>query len=391
MQVHVTLGGDRVGIERDVLFALLDNSVAHDRAAYRRALEDGEIKYTDLVEIARVGNIPVPLFFAPMAVVEAQLELKTKKLLAGLTKSSFSLNARDPVKVRDVELILRDLMRKQMLLKKHDPTLVKNTVVGSLSKRGKSVEVDAARLAELLGINPETIRDAPKKDTAVDRLILRLEVNQVLVSQSQRLFMPQRLHGLHFSGITVKDPKVPYIFLPSGDEGERINPAGRRTFTLALLTVLVARGVFAPVNYDSTAPATTGKYEYDVAAQMLMPAAEFTRLRPRTRTDFEAVADEFKVTPSAAIVRALRLDLIDNATAGALLAELRAEFAKAPKQRRNTSKPVNAVRKYNGRELSRRMLRALDEGRLSTGDFCREVCLNNLGPGDIEEFRRSLR
>lgn len=391
MQVHVTLGGDRVRIERDVLVALLDNSVANDRAAYRHALEDGEIKYTDLVEIARVGNIPVPLFFAPMTVVESQLDLKMRKLLDGLTKISFSLNARDPVKLRDIELILKDLIRKQTLLKKHDPTLAKNAIVGSLSKRGKSVEADAARLVELLGITPATIREAPRKDTAVDRLILRLEANQVLVSQSQRLFMPQRLHGLHFSGMTVKDPKVPYIFLPSGDEGERISPAGRRTFTLTLLTVLVARGIFAPVNYDSTAPATTGKYEYDVAAQMLMPAAEFKGLRPRTRADFEAAADEFKVTPSAAIVRALRLDLIDNHTASALLDHLRAEFAQAPKQRRSTSKPVNAVRKYNGRELSRRMLRALDEGRLSAGDFCREVCLNNLAPGDIEEFRRGLR
>ena len=391
MQVHVTLGGDRIGIEREVLVALLDNSVANDRAAYRHALERGEIKYADLVDVARAGNIPIPLFFAQITVVESQLELKTRKLLDGLTKISFSLNTRDPVKLRDIELILKDLIRKQQLLKKHDPTLAKNTIVGSLSKRGKSIEADAARLEELLGITSETVRRAPRKDTAVERLILRLEANQVLVSQSQRLFMPQRLHGLHFSGMTVKDPKVPYIFLPSGDEGERISPAGRRTFTLMLLAVLVARGIFAPMNYDSTAPATTGKYEYDVAAQILMPAAEFKRLRLRTRSDFETVADEYRVTPSAAIVRALRLDLIDTNTASAHLSELRAVFAHAPKQPRSTSKPVNAVRKYNGRELSRRMLRALDEGRLSTGDFCREVCLNNLAPGDIEEFRRGLR
>ncbi len=391
MQVHVTLSGDRVGIERDVLVALLDNSVANDRAAYRHALETGEIKYTDLVEIARVGDIPLPLFFAPLAVAESQLDLKTRKLLDGLTKISFSLNARDPVKLKDIELILKDLIRKQQLLKAHDPTLSKNAIVGSLSKRGVSIEADAARLADLLGITPETIREAPNKDAAVDRLIRRLEANQVLVSQSQRLFMPQRLHGVHFSGMTVKDAKVPYIFLPSGDEGERISPAGRRTFTLTLLAVLVARGIFAPVNYDSSAPATTGRYEYDLVAQMLMPATQFKGLRLRARADFEALGDEFKVTPSAVVVRALRLGLIDNATAGAQLAELRAEFAKVAKQPRSTSKPVNAVRKYNGRELSRRMLRALDEGRLSSGDFCREVCLNNLGPGDIEEFRRGLR
>jgi hypothetical protein len=391
MQVHVTLGGDRVEIEREVLVALLDNSVASERAAYRRALENGEIKFTELVEVARVGNIPLPLFFAPLAVVQAQLDLKLRKLLDGLTKISFSLNARDPVRLTDIELILKDLIRKQELLKKHDPTLAKNTIVGSLSKRGKSVSADAERLMDLLGITAETIRAAPKKDSAVDRLIRRLEANQVLVSQSQNLFMPQRLHGLHFSGMTVKDAKVPYIFLPSGDEGEHVTPAGRRTFTLTLLAVLVARGIFAPVNYDSTTPATSGRYEYDVTAEILMPADEFTAFRPRTLADFEAVADEFKVTPSATIVRALRLHLIDDETAGAHLGELRAAFASIPKQPRLTSKPVNAVRKYNGRELSRRMIRALDEGRLSTGDFCREVCLNNISPGDIEEFRRGLR
>lgn len=381
----------RVAIERDRFVALLDNSVANDRAAYQHAFERGEIKYSDLVDVARIGNIPVPLFFAPMAVVKSRLDLKTRKLLDGLTKISFSLNVRDPVRLSDIELVLKDLIQKQQLLKKHDPTRVRNTIVGSLSKRGRSVDDDAARLVEMLDITPATIRDAPNKDTAVDRLILRLEANQLLMSQSQRLFMPQRLHRLHFSGMTVKDPKVPYIFLPSGDEGERVSPAGRRTFTLTLLTVLVARGIFAPVNYDSTAPATTGQYESDVAAQMLMPATEFKRARLRARPDFESVAEDFKVTPSAAIVRALRLDLIDSVTAGAHLADLRAEFAKIPKTPRSMSKPVNAVRKYNGREMSRRMLRALDQGRLSVGEFCREVCLNNLGSGDIEEFRRGLR
>ncbi len=173
---------------------------------------------------------------------------------------------------------------------------------------------------------------------------------------------------------------MPYIFLPAATKA---NASHRRATNLH---PHAADGTGCPrhfraVNYDSTAPATTGKYEYDVAAQMLMPAGEFKSLRPRTRADFEAVADEFKVTTSAAIVRALRLDLIDNATAGAHLAELRAAFAQVPKQPRSTSKPVNAVRQYNGRELSRRMLRALDEGRLSTGDFCREVCPQQPRPG----------
>ncbi len=391
MAVRVVIQGEHVSIERDVFVLLFDNSIAHARAPYRHALDRGEISYADLTTLARAARIPVALFFAPKSVVEVQVDLKTRKLLAGLTKKSFSLNVRDAVPLRDVELILEDLIRKQELLKRHDSTLALNRIVGALSKRGDSAEADAATLSEMLGITQETIRAAPKKDTAVDRLIRRLEANQVLVSQSQNTFMPQRLHGVHFSGMTVKDPKVPYIFLPSGDEGESVSPAGRRTFTLMLLTVLVARGIFAPVNYSSTATPTTGKYEYDVTAEILMPNKEFKLARTRNRADFEALADEYKVTPSAAIVRALRLDKIDESSAGLLLAELRSEFRKLPKQPRNPSKPVNGVRRYNGRELSWRMLRALDEGKITQGDFFREVCLNNIVPAELDEFRRSLR
>ncbi len=391
MQIGITLGGERVHVDRDVFVALLDNSVANGRAPYRHAMERGEIPYSALLELAEAGKIPCALFFAPLPVVQAQLEIKTAKLLGGLTKRSFSLNARNAVALSDIELILKDLLRKQELLKKHDPTLAKNKIVGSLSKPGFSVEADAAYLAELLGLEANAIRGAATKGAALEALILRLESNQVLVSQSQNNYMPQRLAGVRFSGMTVKDTKVPYIFLPSGDEGEEVSPAGRRTFTLTLLAVLIARGIFAPVNYDSTAEEITSEYEYDLTAQILMPAGDFKAIRPRKRADFEGLADEYKVTPSAVIVRALRLGRIDRASATAFLGELEAEFRSAPKQQGRTSKPVNGVRKYNGRELSWRMVRALDEGRLSTGDFCREVCLNNLTPGDLEEFRRSLR
>ncbi len=47
--------------------------------------------------------------------------------------------------------------------------------------------------------------------------------------------------------MTVRDAKVPYIFLAGGDHGDFQEPPGRQLFTLVLMTVLVARGIFAPV------------------------------------------------------------------------------------------------------------------------------------------------
>src|SRR5690554_2003480 len=68
--------------------------------------------------------------------------------------------------------------------------------------------------------------------------------------------MPQRLTHVEFSGMTIRDNKVPYIFLAGGDHGDDQEPVGRTIFTLALMTVLVARRIFALMTWDggSAAP-----------------------------------------------------------------------------------------------------------------------------------------
>jgi hypothetical protein len=57
--------------------------------------------------------------------------------------------------------------------------------------------------------------------------------------------MPQRLTHVKFSGMTIRDNKDPFIFLAGGDHGDDQEPDGRTLFTLALITVLVARRIFA--------------------------------------------------------------------------------------------------------------------------------------------------
>lgn len=390
MHVEVQLDGHSVLIERSVFVALLENSVANGRAGFHHALGDGSIKFSKLVDLARTADIPFSLFFAPQPVVDAQLALKTEKLLQGLTKQEFSLNSRNSVELRDIELIVKDLLRKQELLKSHDKTLKKNTIVGSLRKPGPTIAADAAKLMDLLGISASTLRGVKTKEIVTQRLIDALEAKQILVAQSQNNYMPQLLRGIRFSGLTIKDAKVPYIFLAGGDEGEHLEPAGRRTFTLVLLAVLIARGVFAPVTYDSKSPAPADNREFAIAAEILMPAAEFKSIDVSTATAIRAAADHYKVTPSAIVVRSMRLGMMTNDVATAHLQRLEVEFDNRTRNEPRPPKPVNAIRRYNGREFSVRMLQAHDAGQISAGEFCRSVCLNKLKPAQISDFRAAL-
>lgn len=391
MHIEVLLGHDAVPIDKEVFTALLDNSVAGTYKGYERALEAGRIKLADLVYLARKGDIPYSLFFAPLSLVREQVHKKTEKLLAGISRDTFSIGSRAKVELRDVELIVKDLIRKQQLLRKHDPSLKRNQIVGLLRDDTSPVHVDAARLMSAIGISHDELRACRTKEKALDVVIERLEANQVLVSRSVQHYMPQRLTHVKFSGMTIRDNKVPYIFLAGGDHGDDQEPAGRTIFTLVLMTVLVARRIFAPMTWDGGSTQTDPGREYDIAGSMLMPTERMKELDPSSIDDMKAASDEFKVTPSAVTVRAMRLGMISGETASNHLSRLRGEFMSLPKGGpRSPIRPENAVRNYNGRQLTIRMLHALDGGDISAGDFCRSICLNHLKPARIEDLRRAV-
>jgi hypothetical protein len=389
--ITVRLGGSAVEIDREVFSALFGNSALSDRAPYRKALESSQIMFDDLVGLARKADIPYSLFFAPLPVVEAQLQRKTDKLLTGISKQTFSVNARSQLRVEDVELIVKDLLRKQEELKRRDPTLTVNRVVGCLRDSRRSVSEDAYVLRSALGFELSEMKQATSKQAGLDLLIERFEQKQLLVSQSQRNYMLQLPpREAKFSGLCVRDKKIPYIFLTGGDEDVNPEPAGRKVFTLMLLAILVAHGRFSPVSYSDQTSKPLVQREYMLAEEVLMPAGEFKTVDVSTLTAVKACADVYGVRPSAVTMRVRRLGIISRGSADEYLATLRSEFANRPDQPRRAPRPVNAVRKYAGTEYSRRMLGALDRGALTPGDFCRIVALNKITPPQIAELRQAL-
>lgn len=389
--INVVVDRTPVAIDRAVFAALLDNSVARTYKAYATAVERGSISLSDLAFLARKGDIPLALFFAPLPVAESQVAAKTQKLLAGTGKETFSVNSRSQVELRDIELIVKDLIRKQQLLKRLDPSLRPNEIVGMLSRPSRSPEADASRLMSSLGVTQEEIRATRNKEAALNLLISRVEANQILVSRSVQHYMPQRLTHARFSGVTIKDAKVPYIFLAGGDHGDYQEPTGRTIFTLALLTVLVARGIFAPVAFDGHNLSSHANREFQIVGAMLVPADVLGAVDLSSLDEVKAVADDIKVTPSAATVRAVQLRLINMATAESHLNALRREYEGRSKPGpRNAPSPENAVRKYNGTEFAKRMLHVLDTGGIGPREFCRSVCLNHLKPAQIDDLRRAV-
>lgn len=386
----VLLEGQAIEIDGRVFQTLFNNSVRRTYKDITKSLDLGRISFQKLVDHAVAAQIPYPLFFAPYDVVQRQLELKKKKLSQGVGKETFSLNSRTRIQLSDVELVVKDLGRKQTLLKELYPDLNENTIVG-LCMHAKDKPVDLANLIlSRLGATRAEFQSKGNKEKAFEYLIETLEHNQILVSQQTlQTVMPQKINTA-FSGITIRDRKVPYIFLAGGEHGEFDEPVGRKIYTLVLMTVLIARGIFAPVTMGGQNLATAPSIEYDITSEILMPAEEFKQKRLRSLDDFQLISDIYKVTPSAAIVWAARLGLISEEHASDLLEILRYNFQSADRSPKCSPKIINAIRKYNGREFSERMLDAHDNGQLTSKDFCRVVGRNTINTQEIDEFRRAI-
>jgi hypothetical protein len=386
----VKLNGETVPISRTGFDLLFDNSHRRAYADIRHAREDGYIGWADLVDHAHAADIPWSLFFAPVENIRAQVKRKTALLLKGTSKQAFSMNSRHEVQLADVELIVKDLLRKQEHLKRLDPGLPKNKVVGCLGKPAKtkrSVAEDANVLRGALGFTLAELRAHGKKESAFNYLIERFEAQQLFVSRNQPGYMLQRVpQGIKFSGLTVKDKKIPYLFLAAGDEGD-FEPAGRKIFTMVLLATLVGYGTFSPVTFEDKTGDGDIRREYDVAGEVLMPRAELKRLSVPDLAAARTYADAYKVTPSAFVMRAWKLGLIDRETADAWLDELaRAWREREKKPLAGQATPLNAVKRYCGTEYFSRMIVQLGSGRIEVGEFRRSVCLNHLSVSEIRDL-----
>ncbi|MGH9248979.1 MAG: hypothetical protein ACRD0W_05625, partial [Acidimicrobiales bacterium] len=208
MSIVVSRGRSTTTIERMTFTALMEDSWLSEATEYLRALEASRIRFTALVDLGRKAEIPYTLFFAPIEVAEAQLKRKTEILLGGVGKGTFSLNSRGNVQLADIELIVKDILRKQGLLKRLDRSLPDNALVGSLRRSRRTVKADAEWLLTQLGIARSYLLRVKTKELAFEHIIDHLEEHNIFVSQSMRNYMPQAIpKRARFSGVCVRDKK----------------------------------------------------------------------------------------------------------------------------------------------------------------------------------------
>lgn len=397
--LQVTLSSGSLTIDIRVFWALLNLSHIKTYAAYRLALLEKSIKFSDLKFLALKADVPYPLFFSPLDKVLRQIwdfdnELNNKIP----SKEELSLNSRGRLKVEDIKLILKDLSRRQGLLSKQLlPTAPVNTYVGSIAKLvkgGTSSSVLATTLRDALCINLDDFRSTTKEG-GLSYLVEKAEAQGIFVSFSSHHYMPQNLKDVEMSGICLKDSKFPFIFINTkdGDDNpEIIEPAGRQIFTLLTMLVCIAmnRFVFSSKTKESKLPHM--KIANEVVGEVLIPESDLSGITVRNLEDIKKVATFFKVTPSMCLVRLSQKGIISRPLAN----ELRTQLAEEVKGKGGIPRqplPVNAYLKYNGSRFSREVLTAEKKGIIH-GDVVRNALFRKgkkMDPNLLRDYRAKLR
>ena len=362
-----------IKIDKGIFVDLLDLSHIKDYKAYSEAIEKNEISFANLKDLAVKASVPYPLFFAPRRVVDYQIKDKDKKLYEKIpTKEEIRLSSRGRVEVKDIELIVKDLGRKQEFLKSRVlPNSELNRFIGSAAvklKANNTIESVATEIRKFLRIDLTYLRSI-NKEKVLSYITSCAEGKGILISFSSYNYMPQNINPeLELSGICIKDKKFPYIFINTRDGDSQpkiIESSGRQIFTLLSMIACIAMGKFVLSSKTGISKDDPTKLAYSIAAEILIPKGDLRNFESGTIDDLKEKAHYFRVTPSMLLYQLRQQKKINLELTNLFRQQLRQEIKKAEPKHKHAPHPTTAYRKYNGERFSREVITAYKLGKIS--------------------------
>lgn len=338
-----------IEIERSLFEKLFHNNPGNEDGIYSEAINKLRISFTDLKNVATKYEVPYSLFFAPSPMIDIQIKEYEKIILDKLpSKKSgeiffYSRSKKLDLDIkRNIPLIVKDISRKQTLLKNMNPTATK-----MLFTYHKNLSDKARYIVKLFQIN---LKEIKSKETALRYLISKIEDHDIFVSVSSYNYMPQRiLKNVEFSGFYIKDNYFPFIFINTKDdpasESNIMETEGRQILTLVYLLCSIYE------NNHSGKKRVTNNFLYDLAGEILLPYIELKNYKISTYSDLILVSDIYKITPS------FLLERIKKTIDKGLFILLRDEIIKNRKNKTSIGRSIKGdtskqFLKYNGQHFS---------------------------------------
>ena len=217
-----------------------------------------------------------------------------------------------------------------------------------------------------------------------------LSNQNVFVSLYSHNYSPQYiLKSLQFSGVAINDRKCPFIFVKAGDNSNRIEPWGRRLFTVALLLSCLLHGDCRPVTMDGFSRDLSSNEHYTFAEELLMPACIFNAEPCSSYENIKTISTRYSVSPSATVMRLFRLNRISGQEKDQYLDLIFEEWKKATANM-GPPKPISqplGIARYNNRAVVKYILNKYDIKEIGAHEARNLLCYKKGENVDLEALR----
>ncbi len=374
-------------INSEVFQLLFNNTVVHRLKKYQNSLLNNEIQFSDFIDLSRKGEVPYPIFFLERQYIDKIIQDYNKRVFFGVSKELLSISSRGDFELADISLILKDITRKQNFIKKAITS--ENVLSGRFAKPQKSIEEQATEIRELIGYDFGKVFKLNKKET-FNLIDSGLSNQNVYISLYSHNYSPQYiLKNLQFSGVAINDRKCPFIFVKAGDNSNRIEPWGRRLFTVALLLSCLLHGDCRPVTMDGFSRDLASNEHYTFAEELLMPACIFQEEPCSSYENIKTISNRYSVSPSATVMRLFRLNRITSQVKDQYLDLIFEEWNKIAAKKvppKPISQPLGIAR-YNNRTVVKYILNKYDTKEIGAPEARNLLCYKKGENVDLEALR----
>lgn len=392
-ELIVKVPGGNISIDPEVFIKLLDLSFIQGYASYKRAIALKQISLLELKSLAMRASVPYPLFFAPREVADMQVKDKDAELLSKLpSKEEIQISSRGSWNTKDVELIARDLGRKQEFLKNKILTNAPdNSFVGFAGKAyatgASNIEL-ANQIRSFLNISLIWLRKLSKVEV-LNYVCKKAEENGVFVSFSSYNYMPQNLaKDIGLSGICIKDKKFPFIFINTRDGDENpliLETEGRQIFTLLSMLVYISLNKFVFSLKENSSKDLLARRVYSIVGEVLIPEEDLKEINIQSIEELKQSSNYFKVTPSMLLERLNELNLINKNLSKDLRKIIFSDQQKRQSGPKRSVSEIKGYTKYNGNRFSQEIVNAYRVGKIMRTDL--DSALFRKGKSSAELFR----
>ncbi len=359
-----------IKIDKGIFVDLLELSHIKEYTDYVNAIEQNEITFINLKKLAAKACVPYPLFFAPRNIIDIQIVAKDKSLNEKIpSKEEMRLSSRGRVEIKDIELIVKDLGRKQEFLKNR--VLVNaeaNKFIGSVAakvKAGVPITEIASEIRDYLGIDLSYLRSI-SKEKVLKYITACSEHKGILISFSSYNYMPQNIDPeLELSGICIKDKKFPYVFINTRDGDAKpkiIESTGRQIFTLLSMLACIGMNKFMLSSKTGVSKDDPTKLAYSIAAEIIIPKKDLIGVEIKTLEGLKEKAHFFRITPSMLLYQLTIQKKISTSLANSFRDLLQQDVKKAGSKVQRAPHPTTGYGKYNGERFSKEVIKAHQAG-----------------------------